>query len=64
MSEVVFKNPRNSELAGYVLQNVLPTEYKFDFPLPAAKVEKQRMDAINYWRRKSQLPEIQSGQKP
>ncbi len=64
MSEVVFKNPRNSELAGYVLQNVLPTEYKFDFPLSAANVEKQRMDAINYWRRKNQLLEIQSSQMP
>lgn len=63
-NEVVFKNPRNSELAGYVLQNILPTEYKFDFPSPAPEVEKQRMDAIKYWRRKSQLPEIQSGQKP
>ncbi len=61
---VVFENPLNCELAGCVLQNLFPSEYKFDFPLPVAKVEEQRTNAINHWRRKNQLPEIESGQTP
>ena len=54
----VFKNPRNCELAGYVLRTIMPDEYKFEFPLPADKLEIQRSGAINQWRAKNQLPKL------
>ncbi len=62
--EGIFKNPRNCELAGYVLRSILPSEYKFEFPLHVEKLDEQRMFAIKYWRGKNQLTEKPIGQKP
>ncbi len=62
--EGIFNGPRNCELAGYVLKSMLPSEYKFEFPLAEEKLEKQRMFAIKYWRGKNQLTDIPIGQKP
>ncbi len=53
--EGVFKSPRNCELAGYVLGSMLPSEYKFEFPLTKEKLDEQRLFAIKYLRGKNQL---------